>query len=304
MKLTKERRQWMRWLSGAGLPAGHVAKLVGLPPAIVTEWLHRPSQRAVPFRFPHKAGRLDPTIKGPAGSKVRGMIELGYRAHEIAKILCLTERTVNDFLKRVTSVRGTLLVRARCCSEQYAVDRTRRLRKKASRVVADRALWNHQDATRDDANQVNAGVPAAAPELACDLAETPAAPGPLPCPELEPNRWNPDNGREWFRGERHGGHKLTWEKVREIRRAHAAGASCYALARQHDVHPGTITAIVKRRTWIESGGAESSPPAPPPVIVATAPAPAGALDEEPRRWKPSPDEPRYGARGSGALHDD
>lgn len=51
------------------------------------------------------------------------------------------------------------------------------------------------------------------------------------------------------RGEQHGMAKLTADTVREIRRRHAQGVSCYRLGREYGVAKSTALRIVKRRGW-------------------------------------------------------
>ena len=251
-KLSTRRRLWTRWLWGAGLPVPHIAAILDITTDVVTERSNRPEQHAYPLRFHARARRRDRAIVGETGNMIRRMTELGYGAAEVANLLWLTERTVKDFLTRITSVRGKILTRPRCRQEQRA-GRPHAPPERASYANRGRsARWNHRAANRDDPNQGNAGVPTAAPELAADLLETPAATEPAPCPE--PNRWEPDNTREWFRGERHGGHKLTWEKVRAIRRACrrdvlllARPATQRAPRNNHGRREGTDVDRVRRR---------------------------------------------------------
>ena len=56
-----------------------------------------------------------------------------------------------------------------------------------------------------------------------------------------------------LRGEKSSNHKLTWRKVREIRRRYAAdgGPSQHALAAEYDVTQVAIHHIVTKVTWIE-----------------------------------------------------
>lgn len=62
-------------------------------------------------------------------------------------------------------------------------------------------------------------------------------------------------------GEKHGMHKLTEEKVREIRRRHSEGESCSCLAKIFKVSNYAIYAAVKRRTWSYLDPVPASPPA-------------------------------------------
>ena len=56
------------------------------------------------------------------------------------------------------------------------------------------------------------------------------------------------NGTQ-VRGITHGCAKLTDDKVRDIRKRRAAGESLSVLAIEHGVHKGTISSIVRRKTW-------------------------------------------------------
>lgn len=55
------------------------------------------------------------------------------------------------------------------------------------------------------------------------------------------------------RGEQNHQAKLTWEKVREIRRRAATGAVYYDLAKEYGVHYSTIKLVVYGQTWKEGG---------------------------------------------------
>jgi hypothetical protein len=50
-------------------------------------------------------------------------------------------------------------------------------------------------------------------------------------------------------GEKHGGSKLTEEKVREIRRGYALGRSQSSLSREFGIARTTVQAVVERRSW-------------------------------------------------------
>lgn len=51
------------------------------------------------------------------------------------------------------------------------------------------------------------------------------------------------------RGERHGHAKLTGDQVRKIRRRYAEGARYTDLAREYGVSDGTLSSILRRKTW-------------------------------------------------------
>ena len=299
-KLTQSRRQWMRWLWGAGLPSPHIAALVRLPAATVAEWLASPARRPGPVHFPRLARRQSHLVRNDTGRKARVLLSLGYGAPRIADVLRLDVGTVRDFARRSQSITGELLARPRDRHEQRGIDRTRRRTARARRLAAGRALWSHHGAHRDD-DGYNTAIVTRAVAPTVELIQAIPATDVPPCPD-EPTRWEPMP--EWFSGERHGRHKLTWPDVQRIRRLHSAGASCRMLVRQFGVHPGTIAAIVHRRTWIEVDPPESHPASAPPIpIVPPAPAPKPPATKR-RRWRPRPGEPRHGARGSGATHDD
>lgn len=57
-----------------------------------------------------------------------------------------------------------------------------------------------------------------------------------------------NKGRQ-SRGESHPSSKLSNEKVREIRKRHAAGETSASISRDFDVRPCTIDNVVHRRTW-------------------------------------------------------
>ncbi len=54
------------------------------------------------------------------------------------------------------------------------------------------------------------------------------------------------------RGEDHYNAKLTWEKVKAIRQAHANGASIKGLAKAHGVRRNTMRSVIRNQTWKEA----------------------------------------------------
>ena len=289
---------WCRWLRAVGLPTAHIAILLNLDPVEVDSHLAVPSFGSPVFPAKYIGKRGDPSVRpvtDDTANKIRRLIELDYDVDRIAEILCLQVPMVVNCLRRFTPVRRVALVRPRTRKEQERLQRNQRRRAKAAAVRAARALWVRCASPLDDAGCKAAIIPSADELL--DLAFEPA---PLPCPE--PTRWNQTTDERTRWGESNGQAKLTRELAREIRQLHADGVSMYELARRFDVARGTIAAIVKGRTWLE-----------PPVDddqADVAPAAddvddqADVTKEKRRRWRQSAQTPKFGARGSEALHDD
>lgn len=74
----------------------------------------------------------------------------------------------------------------------------------------------------------------------------------LGMPDRDESPARPADRRPANSGERNNKAKLTWEAVRELRRRHAEGDVTVAqLAREHDMHPSTLWAVIEMRTWRE-----------------------------------------------------
>jgi hypothetical protein len=278
-----ERRGWVKRLWGVGLPAPHIAFVLGLNPievdAHLAHWGHG-VRVALVWR----------PILAQTSTKVDRLRELGYDAPRIALILHLEPRLVRSYLDRTAPDRKGALSRPRSHREQRQLDRNRRRQIKRAEAAADRAAWKRRRESTDDAGHTE--VPALDPPAA---AELPPAP--------EPTRWDgPADVHRAF-GTANGRAKLSWPMVWEIRRLHSEGMSCAELGRGFGVSRHTITAVVKMRTWVEGVGPVDSAEASPPTIAPPAAAPRPRAKRR-RRWKPGPNEPKLGARGSGSLHDD
>lgn len=61
----------------------------------------------------------------------------------------------------------------------------------------------------------------------------------------------PSRDYSWARADRNPRAKLTWEKVRAIRRRSAAGESRIRLAEEYEVDPSQIDHIVRGEQWKE-----------------------------------------------------
>jgi DNA-binding CsgD family transcriptional regulator len=200
-----------------------------------------------------------------------------------------------SLIARSTPVRVDVLRRPRSPREQQTLERNRRGRAIRAAKRAARALWARCAAPLDDV-----GCTATIAPPADELLDLVFEPEPPPCPV--PTRWEQtvDERTRW--GESNGQAKLTRETAREVRRLHADGLSCYELARRYGVSRGTIAAIVKGRTWLELDGVDDQVEEPPPAAIA-----ADQIDKtkaKRHRWRSVPGTPKFGARGSGSLHDD
>jgi hypothetical protein len=294
---------WCRWLCSVGVPTEHCAILLELAPTEVESFLAVPRWAKTVITLPVHSSAKGALSRRPilndTANKIRKLTELGYPPERIAAILVLDHRRVVSFLQRVTPASCRLgLVRPRTAAEQKRVDATQRRRSKAARVAAEKAVWSQRDARRDDAGCQAASYETISPPAVDQVAELVPAPVEVPAPA--PTRWDgPSNPRAVY-GERNGHAQLTWPDVREIRRQHSEGVSCYALARQYGRAAGTIRAVVRYETWRELDAPEASAPVPPPADK-----PTGKPRAKRRQgWRPAADETKWGAHGSGALHDD
>jgi hypothetical protein len=294
---------WCRWLCSVGMPTEHIAVLLELAPSEVESFLAVPRRAktviTLPVHWSVKGVLSRRPIRSDTAPKIRKLTELGYEPARIATILVLDRRRIVDFLQRVTPASSTLgLVRPRTAAEQKRVDATQRRRSKAARAAAEKAVWSRRDARRDDAGHPVVTCETISPpavDQVTELVPAPEAPAPTP------TRWEgPSNPRAVY-GERNGHARLTWPDVREIRRQHSEGVSCYALARQYGRNAGTIRAIARYETWRELDAPEASAPVPPPAAELVKLKPRA---KRRRGWRPGSDEPKWGAHGSGALYDD
>jgi hypothetical protein len=269
MRHRSNARPWCLWLCSVGLPAEHIAILLDLEPLEV-DFYSRPQRagcrRPLAILVPDSGTwRTDcRPIKAQTADKVRCLTALGYQPNRIGQILCLRPGMVVAFLKRSKGARKSTLTRPRTKREQRSLERHQRLRDAAAAERAARAApripaadaWRYTDGPSPfDPPPV---VPAAVAELDQVVDNVPPVEAPAPARNewVGSATWKPT-------GEEHGAAKLTWPAVRDVRRLHAAGWSCYRLARQLGVHPGTITAIVKNRTWVEDASPAVGPcPAP------------------------------------------
>jgi hypothetical protein len=295
---------WCRWLCSLDVPSEHIAILLELEPAEVHSLLAAPRWAKTVSTLPRhssvKGVLSQRPIRNDTANKIRKLTELGYPPERIAPILVLDYRRVVSFLKRATPASSRLgLVRPRTASEQRRVDATQRRRAKAAKARATKAIWAQRDARGDDAGQAPvASYETISPPAVNQAAELVPAPEAVPAPT--PTRWDGSSNPRAVYGERNGHAKLAWPDVREIRRQHADGLSCYALARQYGRNAGTIRAIVRYETWRELDAPEASAPVPPPADKPT----RKPLAKRRQGWRPAADEPKWGAHGSGALHDD
>jgi hypothetical protein len=292
-------KAWCRWLRSVGLPAEHTAVVLDLEPFEVEVFLAAPGYGRPP-QIPaiggvRRAVTLRP-VKGDTLNKIRRLLDLGYDADRITAILRLNRWHLAAVIARITPDRVAVLSRPRTRREQLALRDNQRRRSLAAAERAARALWHRCAATGDDAGSPPAIVPTAA-ELLVMVFEPRQERLP------EPTRWNQLGHQRTRWGEENGQAKLTRELAALIRSEHAAGITIAELARRFEVAKGTISAIVKGRTWLEppdENERDDEPPPPMPSIDHQ----AAAAKPKARRWQPPAGTPRLGARGSGALHDD
>ena len=290
--VAKHAVRWCRWLCSVGVPTEHIAILLELAPTEVESLLAVPRRAKTVITLPRHSSVRRPILNWTA-NKVRTLAELGYGPGRIAAILVLDRRRVVDFLQRVTPASSMLLgfVRPRTTAEQKRVDATSRRRARAAKAAAERAVWSQRDSRLDDAGQSPVVSYDAPPPAADQVDEL------VPAPEvLVPvsNRW--DGPASPFISAKR---KLTEAQELDIIAKRAEGWPVWELAHEYEVSRGTILAIVKGRTLVEANEPSEPPcPVPPP-----------AVDPNPRAkrrqgWRPAADEPKWGAHGSGALHDD
>jgi hypothetical protein len=254
-----QRRIWGQWLRSRGLPVAHIAAVLGEDVETIERDAtinlgRRPAARTSPV----KRANGDPyrrPILGATGRHVRTLHALFYDPDRIGELLALDPATVRDFLERWIPLRAERqdqdrFVQPRSRAEDLAAERKRQVtddrRRRREEERAALAAWGPLGSAGDVRSTA---LPAAAQVVALASEENPTVPAIV---ATEPVR-NPWVGRASYKpgGEAHGAAKLTWPLVRGIRARHAAGQSAYSLAREHGVHPGTITAIVKNRTWVE-----------------------------------------------------
>jgi hypothetical protein len=305
------QERWFRWMSASGMPAADIAFVLECEPAHVESFLarrHDPAwlskngwmRRRFGVRLPVRArpgGVFKRSIARGNAGKIQRMHALGYSAERIAQTLCLYLPSVRAYLRRMAPVRRGSLKRPRTKREQKALDHHRRRRDRAAAERAARALWARCAAPLDDVGCTAAIVPTTDELL--DLVYEPERP---PCPI--PSHWDQRGHQRTRWGEDNGQARLTRQLAAEIRQDHAAGVSVAELARRHGVARGTITAIVKGRTWLEPpDDNERDDDRPPPAAGIDDDGPA-AKKAKRQRWRPPAGTPKLGARGSGALHDD
>jgi hypothetical protein len=303
MRIRHVTVQWCRWLWRAGLPGRHIAIFLDIEVGDVEQCLERPMRSGTPVRIPMrrdggKYTALRP-ISAQTASHVRVLHRLGYSSSKISSVLALNRKAVEDFIRRSTPARKNALVRARTRSEQRRLDRNRRRDAKAAAVRASLALWARCAAPLDDAGCA-AAIILTDDELLDLVFETETPP---PCP-VEPTHWNQRGHQRTRWGEENGQAKLTRELAAEIRQAAADGISMYELARRHGVARGTISAIVKGRTWLEPPDENQRDDEPSPLPPPPAANQVDATNTERQRWRSAAGTPKRGARGSGSLYDD
>ena len=263
---SRETKRWVRWFFRCGVPLEHIVIVLEVDLAAADDAVHCRNSKGrawvIPTAPPH-SGRVKKTsaILGPAARHVRRLAELGYPPSAIATILDVTAAAVGDLLRRCVPIRRAVLVRPREPSQQRAL---RPPRPRPWRLIDARSL--------DGPNRGDPPPIAPAVEVLRQVEVPPPASNPWEGPTTTDAT-----------GETHGRHRLTWELVREIRRRHAAGESCYAMARQYNVHRGTIRAVVTNLTWIEDA------PDPSPALPATD-APSDAPCSETRQKQGSDSE--------------
>jgi hypothetical protein len=266
--LDRDRRVWVRWLFRCGLRLEHIAIMLELEPTAVAECIDRKTNMgprpAIPTGPPRRSSK-PAAIMGQNGAHVRTLQSLGYDAPTIARVLDVELAAVVDFLARIVPIRRAELVKTRTRKQQRAI-----------RPPRPRS-WRLTDAR--DVDGPNPGDPPPLPAADAllevdDLVELEVPPPPAIDPwEGSPSVEVPPAGDPWTgpatlkaTGEEHGNAKLTWRLAREIRRQHAAGWSCYRLAKQLGVHASTVRCIVKNLTWVE----DHSPALPAPDALSDA----------------------------------
>jgi hypothetical protein len=242
----QDLRCWVRWLGAASMSDAAISFVLGVDVAIVKAELNRQRTKRRPPRALPRIRRGDDaggSIRGLNARKLYRMRELGFSAARIADVLRCDVSLIRDFLRRITGVDGQVLAQPRTKKEQRKFDYRQKARARRAAELAARPRWPR---FRYDE------PPAAEPFDHQGAAELPAqicAAAPPPPLPIEPNRWHETVDPRTQFGERHGSHKLTWSAVEQCRRLHAEGVSFYRLGRQFGVHPNTVAAAVKGKTW-------------------------------------------------------
>lgn len=242
------------WLRAAGLPAAHVAFVIGNTEALVNQ---------VPAQdHPFTTNDLQKYISdgsglnGVTGVRIRRLKTLGYPARQIAKIVRRDPRRVAAFLACMTAADGSILKKSRTRQEQREFTENRK--RFEAKAAAKAARWHR---CRDiDPPPVALVADQAAAEL---VTEAPPVKAPAPLPE--PTRWHQTADPRTRFGEGNGRSKLTWSDVQECRRLHAEGFSFYRLGRRFGVAANTVAYAVKGDTWRMPDAPELPELAPPPA---------------------------------------
>jgi hypothetical protein len=279
---------WIRWYRRHGVPADHIAALVGRDAGKVEAFLRgdRPGDAPPePWAARNGCRPAAPLITcGSASSRVRALHELGYPAARIAELVGTSEGRVSDFLRRSLDGRGRWRARPLRLSEYEA-----RIAHRAG-AGARRAAAAERAARRRSANKARCTARYEAERaeraarreaaIAAGWADGPAEagcphvvrrpcdiPGPEPAPAREPNPWEGSASFHAGRELRRSSAGLTRDKVLEIAELRRGGMSMPAIARRYGVDRNTIWNIVSGRTWGGLGRAERDPTRPPASTV-------------------------------------
>jgi ribosome-binding protein aMBF1 (putative translation factor) len=286
---------WVRWLAQCGVPTDHIVEILGYDLAEVARILEPPRKGPRPWITGPPPRKGTAVIFGPAATKVRRLVALGYDPGRIAAILCIRRADVVDFLRRSRPIRAPkngsgALTRPRSRVEQK---RLKPRRPPAGPVDA----WGYRDvdARRQDPAQASpvSAIAAELPELV--RADAPVAPVPADRrPATDAADWDRHWGSVRRTGARNARAVLDDAQVAEIRELRAEGLQRDELALMFSCSVATITRITSGRSYTD-------PPPPPPVeptIVAAIPPapppPAPRPEPDASEWdSPSTDRQRW-----------
>jgi plasmid maintenance system antidote protein VapI len=238
---------WIRWLAlRCALPLEHVAIILEVDLTAADDVVHRRHAKgrawAIPTSAPSSGAGRKRQILGPGATKIYRLHELGYSPSAIAEILGVRPSAVRDLLRRWVPIRRAALVRVRSRPEQSRIrpPRRRPAPPPAQQEIPADEAWRYLDGPSPHDPPPPAPIVIVEPDQV--VVEVPA-PAPQP--------WTGSASPMKVTGEANGRSKLNWPLVREVRRLHSLGWTCYRLAQSIGVDPGTITAVVTNRTWKE-----------------------------------------------------
>lgn len=257
------RRVWVRFLSGRGIPPGHIAFVLDIDQAVVERDLkirlgRKPNRPPAPGRKLNPANCHQRRILSDTANKIRRLTELGYKPAAIASALMLDLAAVDDFLTRLTPIRRDrvqtpTLTRPRSVAADQAARHARaaaEARRLTRLELIPAAGWTNADrigtAAREAAEYARFLTAVREGKLAAsdlvDQARIFYAP-PRRQPAEIPSVWTGETS--FFPGPR----KLTPEMIAEIQIMRAQGTSIGRIARRFDVTENTVYNALSGRTF-------------------------------------------------------